>query len=111
MPTPIKRQKFITNADIPARQEYEIIKRTKKSDVVGIVHDGVKHRFGQGNMFKINDTGLAHAIHDEHGQGGDGDVMVVPVQSKPDINHTRTFTGLALPWHDENHKFGEGSKP
>lgn len=110
MPEPIKKQKWITNSDHPERQEFEILKRSKRAEVVGFTHEGRDYRFGQGNMVKIDDPGLAHAIHDELGQGGDGDVLVVPVEKPADHNHTRTFTGIKLPWHDETHRFGQRSE-
>ena len=94
--------KFTTNSYIPDRQEFEVVKRTKRSDVIGIKHEGKSYRFGQGNMFKVDDPGLARAIHDEHGQGGDGDVLVVPVERKIERGHTRTFVVPSLPWHKES---------
>ena len=110
MPAPIKKQKFITNSNIKTRQEFEIVKRTPRSEVVGLEHEGRKYRFGQGNMFKTDDPGLAHAIHDQHGQGGNGDVLVVPVEKPSTPDHARTFQGIKLPWHDENHQFGQGKE-
>jgi len=110
MPTPVKKQKFITNSDHKSRQEFEILKRTPRPEVVGIKHEGRDYKFGQGNMFKTDDVGLAHAIHDEFGQGGDGDVLVVPVEKPAERGHTRTFQGLKLPWHTEDHKFGQGTR-
>jgi hypothetical protein len=92
----------MTNADIPTRQEYEVVKRTPRQDVVGIKIDGREFKFGQGNMFKTDDPGLARAIHDSQGQGGDGDVLVVPVEKPAERGHKRTFVVPALPWHKEN---------
>lgn len=108
---PVKKQTWITNSDRPERQEFEIVKRSRRRGVVGFKHEGRDYRFGQGNMLKVQDTGLAHAIHDELGQGGSGDVLVVPVEKPATGGHSRTFTGIKLPWHDENHRFGQRSKP
>ena len=109
MPTPVKQQTWITNSDRVERQQFKVIKRTPNSRVKGIKVDDREFRFGQGNMFVVDDPGLAHEIHDNHGQGGDGDVMVVPVEKKAQPGHVRTLTGLAMPWHNETFRFGHGN--
>jgi hypothetical protein len=88
------------------RQVFKVVKRTQRSDVIGVKVDDREMRFGQGNMFEITDAGLAKEIHDTQGQGGDGDVIVIPSQIPPTPGVRRTWTGIALPWHDETHKFG-----
>lgn len=101
MPTPVKKQSWITNSEIKDRQRFKVLKRTQRSDVVGIKLDGKNYKFGQGNMFEVSDPGLAHAIHDNQGQGGDGDVLVVPTTTTPEPGRTRTWTVPRLPWHKE----------
>lgn len=111
MPTPVKKQTWITNNNIKDRQRFIVSKRTQRSDVIGVKVGDREYKFGQGNVFETNDAGLAKEIHDNQGQGGDGDVVVIPTQVPPEKGQSRTWTGVSLPWHDEDHKFGEGSKP
>jgi hypothetical protein len=101
MPTPVKKQSWITNSDIKDRQRFQVVKRTPRADVKGIKVNGKAYKFGQGNMFTVDDPGLAREIHDNHGQGGDGDVLVVPTERKPQPGRRRTWTVPALPWHKD----------
>lgn len=110
MPTPIKRKTWITNSPIKERQTFRVIKRIPDTRVKGIKIDGKEFRFGQGNSFTVDDPGLAHAIHDNQGQGGDGDVLVVPTEKRIKPGTVRTWLGVKLPWHTDDHKFGESSR-
>lgn len=110
MPTPIKKHTWMTNNNLKERQRFLITKRIPRSDVIGIKLGDREFKFGQGNMFETTDAGLAREIHDTHGQGGDGDVIVIPTQVPPTPGVTRTWTGVRLPWHTDDHKFGESSK-
>lgn len=96
------KQTFTTNSDIAERRRFEVIKRNKRSEVVGVsTSDGSrKFNFGQGHTFYVEDEGVAHDLHDTLGQGGSNDVLVVPIE-KGAKGRTRTFTVPALPWHDK----------
>jgi hypothetical protein len=98
----MKKQTFMTNNEVPERQRFKVLKRVQNSDVIGIKVDGREYKFGQGNSFTVKDAGLAHEIHDTQGQGGTGDVVVVPTQVPPTPGVRRTWTVPALPWHKED---------
>lgn len=78
---------------------YEVIKATERKDVVG-VNVGGEHRFER-NRFKVRDKGLAKEIHDTVGQGGSGEVMVIPKREKKEAGHSYTFAVPELPWHNK----------
>lgn len=103
----MKKQTFTTNNNLKDRQVFKVVKRSTRSDVVGIKLEDKEFKFGQGNLFETTDAGLAREIHDTQGQGGDGDVVVIPTQVPPTPGVRRTWTGIKLPWHDDTHKFGE----
>jgi len=107
---PIGTKKFETNSAIKDRQKFQIIRRSKK-DIIGVkTEDGKEVHFGKrSRAAEITDAGLAHEIHDSVGQGGTGDVLVIPMETQADPIHTRTFLGVKLPWHTDEHKFGEGT--
>jgi len=108
------RKTFETNSSIKTRQRFRILKRTPNSDVVGVkTRDGKrKLKFDpQSNSAFTDDPGLAREIHASSGQGGDNwDVLVVPLEKKQEPGHVRTITIPPMPWHDEDHKFGQSSK-
>ena len=108
---PIGTKKFETNSDHTERQKFQIIQRSKKP-IVGVkTEDGREIPFGKrSRAAEITDAGLAHEIHDSVGQGGTGDVLVVPMEKQPDPIHTRTFLGVRLPWHTDEHRFGESTQ-
>lgn len=100
---------FTTNNNLKDRQKFLVSKKTPRSDVIGIKVDGKEYKFGQGNIFETDDAGLARQIYSTQGQGGDGDVIVIPTQVPPTPGQPRTWTGIKLPWHSDDHKFGEAS--
>lgn len=97
-----KKQKFVTNSDFKDRQRFEVVKRNERPEVVGLkLDDNRQYKFGQGNAFYVDDPSIAHDIHDEFGQGGSNDVLVVPIEKKAERGHKRVFQGIAMPWHKE----------
>lgn len=100
---PVGNHKFMTNQTIPERRKFQVLKRTTRSDVVGVKVGDKEFKFqGNSEMFETDDQGLARAIHDSSGQGGTGDVVVVPTEKPINTTHQRTFTvGIAF---DENGK-------
>lgn len=99
---PIGSKKFETNASIKDRQKFQIIRRSKK-DIIGVkTEDGREVKFGQrSRAAEIKDAGLAKEIHDSVGQGGTGDVLVIPMEERAEKGHKRTFTVPKLPWHKD----------
>ena len=98
----MSRKSFVTNNNLRDRQRFKVLKNTRKSDVIGIKVGDRQFKFGQGNAFEIKDAGLAREIHDMQGQGGTGDVIVVPTQEPPTPGVRRTWTVPRLPWHKED---------
>lgn len=95
-------KKFDTNSLIKDRQQFEIVQRTKRTDVTGVKIEGWEVPFNNKSRSAIiDDPGLAHAIHDSSGQGGTGDVLVIPVEKPLTKGHTRTFVRPPLPWDKE----------
>jgi len=97
-----RKQKFVTNSDIPERRRFEVLKNNTSSEVIGVkLADGKREfKFGQGNAFYVEDEGAAHALHDELGQGGSQDITVIPIE-KSAKGRVRTWVVPALPWHKE----------
>jgi hypothetical protein len=95
-------KKFETNSHVKSRQRFEVLQRTPRTDVTGIKIGDKEMKFGKkSRAFFTDDAGLAHAIHDTQGQGGTGDVLVIPVEKPQHPNHSRTWHVPALPWHKE----------
>lgn len=91
----MKKQTFATNG-MKDRQQFEIIQRTKRTDVRGVKVGGHEVEFGKKSRAAlIDDAGLAKAIHDSSGQGGTGDCLVIPVEKQ-----SETFM-IDVPWHEE----------
>ena len=96
----MKKQHFTTNSDYKSRQEFTIVQRAERTDMRGVKIDGWEVPFNMKNRSAvINDRGLARAIHDSSGQGGTGDVLVIPTEKK--ATRQRTWTVPRLPWHEE----------
>lgn len=91
---------FMTNSDVKSRQQWEVIKRTRRTDVTGVKLGDRKFKFGQGDMFVVDDPAIAKDLHQTVGQEGSDDVIVVPVE-KSAGGRRRTWTVPALPWHEE----------
>jgi hypothetical protein len=89
---PIGTKKFETNQLIAERRKWQVFPRTTRRGVEGVKVDGKPHRFNKQGFFETDDQGLAHAIHDSSGQGGTGDVLVIPTEKPMSKEHTRTFT-------------------
>lgn len=90
---PVGSEKFMTNQAIPERRRWQVMKRTTRHGVKGVKVDGKEYPFvGKSDMFETDDQGLAHAIHDSSGQGGTGDVLVIPTEKPMNKTHQRTFT-------------------
>ena len=84
-------KKFETNSTVPERRYWQVMKRSKKR-FNGVKVDGKGYKFNKQDFFETDDPGVAHAIHDSSGQGGTGDVLVIPLEKRADPVHTRTFT-------------------
>ena len=88
-----KQTHFATNSNIKDRQQFEVLRRTPDKSIMGVKMDGHNVRFGdKSGAALIDDHGLAKEIFHTQGQGGTGDVLVVPVEKPNDPNHQRTFT-------------------
>ena len=93
---------FETNSFIKDRQVFEIIQRSPDPNIRGVKIGGHEVPFGKkSRAARITDAGLAHAIHDSSGQGGTRDVLVIPVESRPEKGHPRSFLMPSMPWHKE----------
>lgn len=77
-------------SSIPERAEFEVIKHTKNAPNTLIV-DGKKLKFGKMGAMKIKDAGLARAIEETYGKGGNHQAMVIPVEKRIETGHPRTF--------------------
>jgi len=94
IPLPHKRRKkFETNSFIPERREWQIVQRAPIERMRGVKVDGKPLPFNMKNRsFTTDDAGLAQAIHDSSGQGGTGNVLVIPTEKPKEPDHSRTFT-------------------
>ena len=103
---------FKTNANLKSRQEFQIITRGQKLIDEIKTPDGKRTvKLGsKSGAAVIDDAAVAREIHETVGQGGTGDVLVVPTESKPDPLHPRTFyQRKPMPWHNESFEFGKGN--
>ena len=100
---PIGTKKFETNSDHPYRRRWRVFPRTAKKGLYGVKpdKDGPELKFNSQGYVDTDDAGIAHAIHDSTGQGGDGDILVCPIETHPNPKHTRTFIVPDLPWHKD----------
>lgn len=99
----MKRQEhFETNSNVKARQQFEILRRTPDKSIIGVKMGGKTVKFGKkSGAALIDDAGLAKEIFHTQGQGGTGDVLVVPVEKPKSRDHQRTWLMPAMPWHKE----------